>query len=51
MEAFLEWHLVYRDRQQLLELRPSAAPEGSYQVKADVTGVNIFIEVRKPDVL
>jgi extracellular factor (EF) 3-hydroxypalmitic acid methyl ester biosynthesis protein len=48
MEAFLEWHLVYRDRQQLMELKPTNAPEGACQVKADVTGVNIFIEVRKP---
>jgi extracellular factor (EF) 3-hydroxypalmitic acid methyl ester biosynthesis protein len=47
MESFLEWHLVYRDRKEFLALRPDEAPEGSCEVKADVTGVNIFMEVRK----
>lgn len=49
MEYVLEWHLVYRDRKLLAELRPDAAPDGSYEIKSDPTGVNDFIEVRKPE--
>jgi len=48
MEYVLEWHLVYRNRKQLESLNPDAAPPGSFAVKTDTTGVNVFIEVRKP---
>ncbi len=48
MEYLLEWHLICRDRAQLLELVPEFAPPGSFTVQADATGVNVFIEVRKP---
>jgi extracellular factor (EF) 3-hydroxypalmitic acid methyl ester biosynthesis protein len=49
MEYVVDWHLVYRDQEQFLKLAPDRAPPGSAQVKADDTGVNIFLEVRKPD--
>ncbi|MDB6055051.1 MAG: SAM-dependent methyltransferase, partial [Verrucomicrobiales bacterium] len=49
MEFILEWHLIYRNRQQLLTLIPDNAPPGSFQVTAETTGVNVFIEVRKPE--
>jgi extracellular factor (EF) 3-hydroxypalmitic acid methyl ester biosynthesis protein len=49
MEYILEWHLVYRKPQQLLSLTPDAARPGGFVVKSDKTGVNIFLEVRKPD--
>lgn len=48
MECFMEWHLIYRNQQQMALLKPEAAPEGSAKVIADTTGINIFIEVRKP---
>jgi extracellular factor (EF) 3-hydroxypalmitic acid methyl ester biosynthesis protein len=48
MELVVDWHLVYRDRKQLLTLAPERAAPGACTVKADVTGVNIFLEVRKP---
>lgn len=48
MESFMEWHLIYRSQEQMLTLKPAAAPEGSAEIKADDTGVNIFLEVRKP---
>lgn len=48
MEYVLEWHLVYRNSEQFLKLAPDRAPPGACTVKADVTGVNIFLEVRKP---
>ncbi|HVZ81035.1 MAG TPA: methyltransferase domain-containing protein [bacterium] len=47
MEYFMEWHLVYRNAAQLGALAPEKAVD--HQVKADSTGVNIFIEVRRPE--
>lgn len=49
MEYVVEWHLVYRDSQLFASLAPDLAPPGTLEVKADPTGVNIFIEVRKPE--
>jgi extracellular factor (EF) 3-hydroxypalmitic acid methyl ester biosynthesis protein len=48
MEYVLEWHLVYRDADQFVKLAPTKAPAGAAVVKSDDTGVNIFLEVRKP---
>ena len=48
MEYVVEWHLVYRDRRILETLRPDTARPEDVAIKHDVTGVNIFIEVRKP---
>ncbi|HCN27688.1 MAG TPA: SAM-dependent methyltransferase [Verrucomicrobiales bacterium] len=48
MEYVLEWNLVYRDRESFLKLAPEKAPRGSVDIKADSTGVNIFLEIRKP---
>jgi len=48
MEYVLEWHLVYRDSGQLKQLNPDEATPGNFTVKSDTTGVNIYIEVRKP---
>lgn len=48
MEYLAEWHLVYRDEDQFLKLAPEAAPPGSATVKSDATGVNVFLEIRKP---
>jgi extracellular factor (EF) 3-hydroxypalmitic acid methyl ester biosynthesis protein len=47
MEHLLEWHLFYRDRDQFISLAPSRAPRNACEVKADATGVNIFLEIRK----
>ncbi|QIF01569.1 class I SAM-dependent methyltransferase [Roseimicrobium sp. ORNL1] len=49
MEYVVEWHLVYRNKQQFLRLAPESAPPGSCSVSSDTTGVNIFLEVRKPE--
>jgi extracellular factor (EF) 3-hydroxypalmitic acid methyl ester biosynthesis protein len=48
MEHVVEWHLVYRNKEQFLQLAPENAPPECKLVKSDVTGVNIFLEVRKP---
>ena len=48
MECLLEWHLIHRNAAQLRSLAPDEAPSGSAQIKSEQTGVNIYIEVRKP---
>jgi extracellular factor (EF) 3-hydroxypalmitic acid methyl ester biosynthesis protein len=48
MEFILEWHLICRNQEQLAALNPDKAPPGSFSVTHEDTGVNIFIEVRKP---
>jgi extracellular factor (EF) 3-hydroxypalmitic acid methyl ester biosynthesis protein len=48
MESFMEWHLIYRSPEQIAVLKPAAAPEGSCEIKTEATGVNVFIEIRKP---
>ena len=48
MEYLLEWHLIHRTSAQLSALISDHAPPGSICVKSDETGVNIYIEVRKP---
>lgn len=48
MEYVLEWHLVYRDKAQFAKIAPDKAPPEAVEVKSDQTGVNIFLEVRKP---
>jgi extracellular factor (EF) 3-hydroxypalmitic acid methyl ester biosynthesis protein len=49
MEYILEWHLVYRKPEQLQSLTPEAVPAACSSVKSDKTGVNVFLEIRKPD--
>ena len=44
----LEWHLIYRNGQQMLTLRPDRAHSETAAVVADTTGVNLFLEIRKP---
>ncbi|HWX22120.1 MAG TPA: class I SAM-dependent methyltransferase [Candidatus Binatia bacterium] len=47
MEHILDWNLVYRDAQRMRGLRPAAAPE-ELDACSDLSGVNIWIEIRKP---
>lgn len=48
MEHLLDWHLIYRTGADLLKLAPQQAATGDAQVYSDDTGVNVFLEVRKP---
>jgi extracellular factor (EF) 3-hydroxypalmitic acid methyl ester biosynthesis protein len=48
MECFLEWHLVYRDTKQVAGLVPSHISPENVAIKRDSTGVNLFLELRKP---
>ena len=47
MDYLLEWHLVHRGAAQLQALQPDRAPPGSFSIKADATGVNIYLQARK----
>lgn len=48
LDYVLEWHLIYRSAAQFRSLAPGEAPHDSVKVYADITGVNIFMEVRRP---
>jgi extracellular factor (EF) 3-hydroxypalmitic acid methyl ester biosynthesis protein len=49
MEYLLEWHLIYRTPLELKRLVPDRAPPASFSLKTDDTGINIYLEVRKPN--
>ncbi|MGA3268643.1 MAG: class I SAM-dependent methyltransferase [Verrucomicrobiota bacterium] len=49
LEFVLDWHLIYRDAQRGASLLPQRVPADAKQVSSDATGVNVFIEARKPD--
>ena len=49
MEHLLDWHLIYRTAAQMRALFPNGAEADACRVHADSTGVNVFLEVRKPD--
>lgn len=48
MDYLLEWHLIYRDREKMKALVPDVEPAPAWEVLADPTGVNLFLEIRKP---
>jgi extracellular factor (EF) 3-hydroxypalmitic acid methyl ester biosynthesis protein len=48
MEHLLDWNLIYRDATRMRSIRPSVGPD-EVKIKSDLTGVNVWIEVRKPD--
>ena len=47
MEYVLEWHLIYRDSNQLQALSPSQANDSMKRTQTDSTGVNAFLQMRK----
>ena len=48
MECFLEWHLIHRNTQRMAELVPAGIPRDDMVIKRDPTGVNLFLELRRP---
>jgi extracellular factor (EF) 3-hydroxypalmitic acid methyl ester biosynthesis protein len=48
LEYVLEWHLVYRDSNQLASITPDNVTPDQVQTRHDATGVNVYVEVRKP---
>jgi extracellular factor (EF) 3-hydroxypalmitic acid methyl ester biosynthesis protein len=49
MDYLLDWNLIHRTAKQSLTLCPTGVPAEAMSVKSDLTGVNLFIEVRKPE--
>ena len=45
LEHLLEWNLIYRDEAKMFELAPEG---GDKTVNDDATGLNVFVEIRKP---
>lgn len=45
IEHLLEWNLIYRDEADMKALAPEGAPA---EVVTEPTGVNVFLEIRKP---
>ena len=48
MEHVLDWQLIYRTGPQLQVLRPTQVTPEDFVVRADITGVNLFMEARRP---
>jgi len=48
MEHLLDWHLIYRREPELRLLCPAEVHEDFVSVRMDATGVDLFIEIRKP---
>ena len=48
LEFVLDWHLIYRDVKESHLMFPDSIPLEARSVKKDPTGVNIFLEARKP---
>ncbi len=48
MEFLLEWNLVYRNNDEMLNLVPKMNEGPRSKVLADTTGVNLFLEIEKP---
>ena len=48
MEYLLDWYLIYRDKARFAAAVPDSADADKVAVIAENTGVNLFLEVRKP---
>jgi extracellular factor (EF) 3-hydroxypalmitic acid methyl ester biosynthesis protein len=48
MELSVDWNLIYRDATAMQRLIPPASPRSAAVIRSDISGVNIFLEIRKP---
>jgi extracellular factor (EF) 3-hydroxypalmitic acid methyl ester biosynthesis protein len=48
LEFVLDWHLIYRNRNNAVNLLPDGVQPDEAKFQEDSTSVNIFIETRKP---
>ena len=48
MECFLEWHIVHRNEEKMRTIIPHKSTPQNASIRRDKTGVNLFLEVRKP---
>jgi extracellular factor (EF) 3-hydroxypalmitic acid methyl ester biosynthesis protein len=49
MECVVDWHLIYRNAAQMHDLIPRQIARDSIHVFAELSSVNIFAEIRKPE--
>lgn len=49
LELILDWHLIYRTVAQCGELCAGIIPGEAVRIKSDKTGINLFLEARKPN--
>jgi extracellular factor (EF) 3-hydroxypalmitic acid methyl ester biosynthesis protein len=49
MECMVDWHLVYRDAEQMSAILPRHVPKKQTRIFVEPIGVNIFAEIRKPE--
>jgi len=49
MEYVVDWHLFYRNSQEVANLVPKQIPPDATRIIAEPTGVNTFVEIRKPE--
>jgi extracellular factor (EF) 3-hydroxypalmitic acid methyl ester biosynthesis protein len=49
MEYLMEWNLIYRDEAEMQDLVPSDVAVKRTSIKADSTGVNLFLEIELAD--
>jgi len=47
-EMLLDWHLICRKGNDLQSLRPSQVAREDFLIQSDMTGVNLFMEARRP---
>ncbi len=47
MELHLEWSLVYREREQMLDFARMAAPDAAIELVEEPTGVNPFVALKR----
>ena len=50
MEYLMEWNLIHRSLDEMKDLIPAGLPVKRTDVRADATGVNLFLEIELADV-
>jgi extracellular factor (EF) 3-hydroxypalmitic acid methyl ester biosynthesis protein len=48
MEYSVDWHLIYRNSREMATLVPETVPADGWRLLSEATGVNAFLEIRKP---
>jgi extracellular factor (EF) 3-hydroxypalmitic acid methyl ester biosynthesis protein len=49
MDLIMEWSLFYRTGAQMVALKPESAPEDQCKIVSDLSGVNLYLEIGKPE--
>jgi SAM-dependent methyltransferase len=48
MEGALEWYLIHRTEEEMIEIGKTAVPEGRHYIMAEPGGVNLILVISKP---